>query len=216
MPSFSVTFSTTMPRSDGSTRNALIPREPAPPVRNIAITTPACPPFVHHCLRPLSTHASPSRRAVARIAAASDPASGSVKPKPAITSPVASASSHCALLRVRAQLRDRAADHRVHRDGDGRAGVDLRELFDRERVRDVIRADAAEPLGDEHPHQPRLGQLRVQRARKGVRAVPLGDVRRDLTLRDLARDVPDRALVVADLEPAVVRLAEHRRSLERA
>ena len=93
MPSFSVVFSTTIPGSDVSTRNALIPLAPAPPVRNIAMTTPEYPPLVHHCLRPLSTQPSPSRRAVARIAAASDPASGSVSPKPAITSPAASCSS---------------------------------------------------------------------------------------------------------------------------
>ena len=41
IPSFSVVFSTTIPgRSDG-TKNALIPFAPGPPVRNIAITTPA-------------------------------------------------------------------------------------------------------------------------------------------------------------------------------
>ena len=41
MPSFSVVFSTTIPGSAVSTRNALIPFEPAPPVRNIAMMTPA-------------------------------------------------------------------------------------------------------------------------------------------------------------------------------
>jgi hypothetical protein len=50
---------------------------------------------VHHCLRPFNTYVSPSRRAVARIAAASEPASGSVSPKPAMTSPPASGASQC-------------------------------------------------------------------------------------------------------------------------
>jgi hypothetical protein len=56
MPSFSVTFSTTTPGVAGSIKNALIPFEPGPPVRNIAITTPAKLPLVHHCLRPSSTY----------------------------------------------------------------------------------------------------------------------------------------------------------------
>ena len=48
---------------------------------------------MHHCLRPLRIHESPSRRAVERSAAASEPASGSVSPNPAMTSAVASVSS---------------------------------------------------------------------------------------------------------------------------
>ena len=80
-------------------RNALTPFEPGPPVRNIPITTPQYQPLVHHCLRPLSTYPLRRAYALARIAAASEPASGSVKANPAIASPSASRGSQRASAR---------------------------------------------------------------------------------------------------------------------
>ncbi len=46
-------------------------------------------PLVIHILVPFSTHPSAVRRAVVRMAAGSDPASGSVSPKQPINSPAA-------------------------------------------------------------------------------------------------------------------------------
>ena len=50
-------------------------------------------PFVIHIFVPLRTQSVPSRRARVRIAAGSEPASGSVSPKQPITSPGASAAA---------------------------------------------------------------------------------------------------------------------------
>ena len=52
------------------------------------------PMFVMNCLVPLMTHASPSSTAVVRVAAASEPAPGSVNPKAPICLPWAMGTSH--------------------------------------------------------------------------------------------------------------------------
>ena len=51
--------------------------------------TSAMVPLVIHCLEPLSTQESPSRRAVVRIPPGLEPKSGSVRPKQPMASPVA-------------------------------------------------------------------------------------------------------------------------------
>ena len=54
-----------------------------------------------NCFAPLITHSSPSRRAVVRVAPASEPASGSVRPKPASAAPESrsgSSSAFCSSL----------------------------------------------------------------------------------------------------------------------
>ena len=68
-----------------STRKQLIPLLPSTPVRAQTMITPARSPEVIHCLLPLITYSLPSRRAVVRSAAASEPACGSERPKLAAT-----------------------------------------------------------------------------------------------------------------------------------
>src|SRR5438874_2337435 len=60
-----------------------MPRAPGSPVRAQTVMTPARSPEVIHCLLPLITHESPSRRALVRRAAASDPECGSDSPNDA-------------------------------------------------------------------------------------------------------------------------------------
>jgi hypothetical protein len=64
-------------------------RKPRIPSAVFAHTTAtsARVPLVIHCLAPLSTQPSPSRRAVVRMAPGLEPKSGSVKPKQPIASP---------------------------------------------------------------------------------------------------------------------------------
>ncbi len=51
------------------------------------------PELVMNCFDPLMTHSPPSRRAVVRVAPASEPASGSVSPKPASAVPASRSGS---------------------------------------------------------------------------------------------------------------------------
>ena len=68
-----------------STRKPLI----APSsVRAQTVATSAIVPFVIHILAPLRIQSEPSRRAVVLIEPGSEPASGSVRPKQPIASPV--------------------------------------------------------------------------------------------------------------------------------
>ena len=88
----------------------------------------------------------------------------------------------------------------MHRYRDGRAGVDSRQLFDRERVRYVIGADAAVRFGNDNPHDAGIGQLFVQLARKRMLAIPLRDVRSDLALRDFGAPEPPIGALVGEFE----------------
>ena len=59
------------------------------PVRAVTVTTDvmSVPELVMNALAPLMTHSWPSRAARVLVAAASEPASGSVRPKPASARP---------------------------------------------------------------------------------------------------------------------------------
>ncbi len=79
MPSLSSLRDTCTPGSDVSTRNSETPWWPAPgSVLATRVRNCARVPLVMNILRPLTRHASPSRTACVRIAATSEPASGSV------------------------------------------------------------------------------------------------------------------------------------------
>ena len=71
-------------------------RKPRTPSSVFAHTTASCamPPFVIHIFVPLRIQSPPSRRALVRIRAGSEPLSGSVRPKQPTTSPVAMRGSH--------------------------------------------------------------------------------------------------------------------------
>ena len=71
------------------------------PVRAVIVTMPeiSVPAFVMNIFEPSITQSPPSSRAVVRVAPASDPAPGSVRPNAASRSPEASAGSHPAAAR---------------------------------------------------------------------------------------------------------------------
>ena len=66
------------------------------PVRAVTVTSAeiSVPAFVMNILAPSTTHSPPSRRALVRVAPASEPAPGSVSPKAARRRPDASCGSH--------------------------------------------------------------------------------------------------------------------------
>lgn len=69
---------------------------PVVPVTAVTVTSDvmSVPELVINCLEPLMIHSSPSRRAVVRVLPASDPAPGSVRPKPASARPDVKSGNH--------------------------------------------------------------------------------------------------------------------------
>jgi hypothetical protein len=78
--------------------------------------------------------------------------------------------------------------------------VGLGKFFQDEDIRDEVRPCAAVFLRHAHAHQPELGQLRVELGREPVLPVPVGRVRLDLGLREVAGDGLDLALLGRQLE----------------
>src|SRR5579862_6136267 len=82
---------------------------------------------------------------------------------------------------------------RGHGDRDRR--VDPRELLDRDRVGECVGAAALVLLGDGHPHQAQLGELRDELVREPFLPVELFRRRRDLVERELPYRVADEVEV---------------------
>ena len=86
-PIFGRARSTVNPAVPFSTTSSEMPAAPGPPVRTATVTKSARSPLVMKVLVPSTTYASPSRRAVVRMAATSEPPSGSVIARAPIFSP---------------------------------------------------------------------------------------------------------------------------------
>ena len=87
---------------------------------------------------------------------------------------------------------------RGDRDRDG--GVDPRQLLDRDRIRDGVRARALVLLGDRHPHQAELGKLAHQVVRKPLLAVELLRHRGHALERELPDGVADEKVGSLEVE----------------
>ncbi len=72
-----------------------------------------------------------------------------------------------------------------------------RELLDREAVREVVGAAAAVLLRERQAEQPEPAHREHRLDREAVVAVPVGGVRRDLGLGELAHDVAELHLLRA-------------------
>ena len=100
------------------------------------------------------------------------------------------------LLGARVEERRRAQAHaRFERDRHRR--VDAGELLDREAVREVVGAAAAVLLRERQAEQPEPAHREHGLDREAVVAVPVGGVRRDLGLRELAHDAAELHLLRA-------------------
>lgn len=86
-PIFSSLRETVKPGVPRSTTMSEIPWAPASPVRTTVVTKSARQPEVMKVLAPLMTYSSPSRTAVVRIPATSEPPSGSVTASEPILAP---------------------------------------------------------------------------------------------------------------------------------
>ena len=114
-----------------------------------------------NALDPLITHSSPSRLAVVRVAPASEPPPGSVRPNAPSFSPAAKAGQPPLLLRLGAEPVNRHGAERdpgLQRDGHG--GVDPGQFLQGQAQGEVVPAHAAVLLGDrqaEQAHRAHLG-----------------------------------------------------------
>src|SRR4029079_13255900 len=100
------------------------------------------------------------------------------------------------LLRVGSPAQDHLRRERVvnaHHHRDRR--VDGRDLLERHEVREHVEAEPIVLLREEHPEKPKITQLRDDRGLEGLLAIPLIRERRDLALRELARDALNLALL---------------------
>ena len=173
------------------------------PVRAVIVThaVMSVPAFVMNIFAPSITHSPPSSFAVVRVAPASEPALGSVRPKAASFLPDARSGSHCALLLLVSEVVDRQRPERVvRRDGDRDRRIDARQLLDRDRVRERVGARAAVLLRDRHAHQPELGELGHQLVREAFLAVELLGDGRDLLQRELAHRVAQQLVLRFEVE----------------
>ena len=159
------------------------------------------PALVMNCLAPLMTQSPFSALARVRVLPASEPASGSVRPKAASRSPLAQARQPLLLLLLGAERDDRpGAQRRVRGDRDADARVHARELLDRERVGEVAGAAAAVLLGVGDAHQAEFAELLHDLVREALGAVELLRDRLYLALRRNPDQALDVALLVGQIE----------------
>ena len=159
------------------------------------------PAFVMKAFEPLTIQLSPRRSAVVRVAPASEPASGSVRPNAASRSPRASGGIQRCFCSSRAEQEDRHRPERGvcgERDRDRR--VDARELLDRDRVGERVAARAAELLGERDAHQPELGHLRDELVGKPALAVELLGDGRDAIDGERAHGVAEELVLGREVE----------------
>ena len=195
------------PGVPAGTMIALISGRPSSrvPVRAVTVTRLVMsePELVMNCLAPLTTHSSPTSSALVRVAPASEPAPGSVRPKPASASPATSAGQPALLLLGGAVGQDRVdAQADPGLQGDAHRLVDAAELLDRdaEAGEVAVVAGAAVLLGGGEAEEPELAHLLHDVDREVVLAVPLRRVRRDLGLRELADAATELLVLTGQLE----------------
>ena len=103
----------------------------------------------------------------------------------------------------------------MRRERDRDRGVDARQLLDDDCVRDRVRARAAVLLGDRHPHQPELGELRDEVVGEALLAVELGRDRSDAVARELAHGLANELLLLGEVEVQAASARRARRSVAR-
>ena len=200
-PILSRCFSTVTPGASIGTMNAERPRWPF--VGSVFAKTTvhaAWPAFVMNVFEPLRTYSSPRRSAFVLMRATSEPASGSVSPNEHRSGSSASGGSHVALLLVVAGDDDRRRAERVRDDRDGDPGAAPRELLADQHPREAGQARAAVLLREVDVHQADLVRLRDHVGRMRRVLVVLGGLRADLLLGELARQLAQRLLLVAERE----------------
>ena len=149
---------------------------------------------------PSRTYSSPSRRAVVRIAAESEPEPDSVSAYAGSHSPEANLGQVALLLLVAAGELEAERAELLHREDQGRGRADLPHLLDRDQREERAGAEPAVLLGEEEAEDVVLAEQLDDVPGELVGGVDLGRARRD----PLARELPDEVaqlplLVVQDV-----------------
>ena len=156
-----------------------------------------------NCLAPLTTHSPSTSSALVRVAPASEPAPGSVRPKPASARPATRSGSHCSFCSSVPKVRIGLMPSPTRRlEGDAHRLVDPADLLDRdaEAGEVAVLARAAVLLRRGQADQPELAHLLHHVDREVVVAVPLRGVRRDLGLGELADQRAELLVLGGQLE----------------
>ncbi len=206
-PSLSYAGSAVNPSVPVGTMIVLTSAEPFSrvPVRAVTVTSEVMsePELVMNCFAPLTTHWPSTSSARVLVAPASEPAPGSVRPKPASVWPATRSGSQACFCssvpKVRIGLMPRPT---AGLEGDAHGLVDAADLLDRHAQAGEVAvvAGAAELLGGGEPEQAQPAHLLHHVDGEVVVPVPLRGVRRDLALRELADAAAELLVLPGQLE----------------
>ena len=189
---------------DASSRNAEMPSRtldaPDPCARTARIV-PACLPFVIHCFWPEISQPSPSRVAAVRRAAASEPAPGSVSANAPSARREASGGTNRSRCSFVPHARIGSVVALVWTATVTPTPASARDSSSSTRMYERKSAPAPPYSSGTHtPIRPELAEPCEHLAREAMLAIPLGRVRRDLRIGELARERLDLALLPRQLE----------------
>ncbi len=145
---------------------------------------------------PSRTYSSPSRRAVVRIAAESEPEPDSVSAYAGSHSPEREPRQPALLLLVAAGELEPERAELLHREDQAARRADLRDLLDRDQREQRPGAEPAVLLGEEEPEDVVLAEQLDDVPRELVRRVDLGRARRDPLARERADELAQLPLLV--------------------
>ncbi len=150
---------------------------------------------------PSRTYSSPSRRAVVRIAALSEPEPDSVSAYAGSHSPRRELRQVLRLLLLGAGELEPERAELLHREDERRRRADLPDLLDRDEREERAGAEPAVLLVEEEAEDVVLAEELDDVPRELVRLVDLGRARRDPLARELADEIAQLALLVGEDVP---------------
>ena len=183
------------------------------PVRAVIVTKPemSVPLLVMNCFAPFTTQSSPSSSARVRDVAGVGAGLGLGQSEGAEALARAQPRHPLVLQRVGAERVHRPrAERGVRGHRDRHARVHPRQLLDRDRVAEVVRAAAPVLLGVRHPHQAELAELGHDLVREALLAIELLGHRSHLAVGEVAHQAPDLLLLLGQVELHAARDASPR------
>jgi hypothetical protein len=204
-PIFRYDGCTSSPGVPAGTRIVLISGRSPPLVRAATTITEviSVPELVMNAFWPSSTHspAGSSSTARVRMAAASLPPSGSVRPKRGQRPPGQQVGEPRLALLFGAEPEDRPRpETQVHRQGDGHRLVDPSQLLEGDADRGEVGARPAVLLGEGQAEEPQIAHGPDRIEGEGGRAVPLLGVRGDLAFGEVAHHGPELLVLGGQLD----------------
>ena len=200
-PILSRCFSIWTPGVSIGTMNAEMPLWPlAGSVFAKTTVQAAWPAFVMKVLEPLRTYSSPRRSAVVFSFATSEPASGSERPNEQRIGSSSSGGSHFACCSSLPAMITGPGAEAVGADRGADPGAAPVQLLADEDPLERRQSEPAEALRHVQVHQPERVRLHDQVGGMGLVLVVLGRLRPDLLVGELARELPQAALLLGEGE----------------